>query len=445
MVQVTVESMMRPAMQRSLAILILAVAAAPAAAQSAVPVACSASSQSSSHLRILERWIDDVWGRGRTDLVEELVRPVYVRHELDSTRTVTAAAYAAEISAVRRALPGVRFDIHDCAAIGDRLWVRWTMTGVSAATGATVRRMGMQAYRIEAGKLAETWMLMPPTDATWPENATSGATLPAVPTVRTDRPSGPAEQPSNVVLADAHTFVIRDPETQVPYRIYLALPHGYTEGSKRYRTLYVLDADATFALATQAYRLLRVDPAMPDLLLVGIGYDLEGAARRSRRNQDLTPTRLVSDTATGQGAAFLRSLANVIVPAVDSLYRTDRSDRAIFGHSLGALFALYALFERPELFQRYVVSSPSLWWDDAVVLRYERRFAERARNLPGSIFMAVGSEEPADMRAWFQPFADSLASRRYPDLRFTAVVLPNETHLSAPATAFTRGLRTIYR
>lgn len=253
------------------------------------------------------------------------------------------------------------------------------------------------------------------------------------------------EYPSSVMLADAHTFVIRDPDTQVPYRIYVAFPQGYADGSKRYRALFVLDAEATFALTTQAYRLLRVDGTMPDLLLIGIGYDLDGAARRSRRNQDLTPTRLASDTATGQSAAFLSSLANVIIPAVDSLYRTDRSDRSIFGHSLGALFALYTLFERPDLFRRYIVSSPSLWWDEAVVLRLEQRFAERERNLPKSVFMSVGSEEAADMRAWFQPFADSLASRQYPDLRLTAVVLPDETHLSAPATAFTRGLRTIYR
>lgn len=157
---------------RSLVILILAVATAftGAAAQSPDSFACSATSESSEHLGVFRRWIDEVWWRGDIDLVAELVRPVYVRHELDSTRTITATAYAAEVSAVRRALPGVRFNVHDCAAIGDRLWVRWTMVGVSAATGAGVRRMGMQVYRFEGGQLAETWILMPPTDAIWPES-----------------------------------------------------------------------------------------------------------------------------------------------------------------------------------------------------------------------------------------------------------------------------------
>lgn len=163
-------------MQRSLILLVLClcVATAAAPAQSANTIVCSGSAEGPEQLRTFERWVDDVWGRGRIELVAELVRPVYIRHELDSTRTVTAAAYAAEISAVRRALPGVQFEIHDCGLIGDRLWVRWTMTGTSAATGGAVRRMGMQAYRFDSGQLAETWMLMPPTDAVWPENRTIG-------------------------------------------------------------------------------------------------------------------------------------------------------------------------------------------------------------------------------------------------------------------------------
>ena len=254
-----------------------------------------------------------------------------------------------------------------------------------------------------------------------------------------------ADALANVVLSDAHTFVLRDPETQIPYRLYVALPPGYANDSSRYPVLYMLDADAGFALATQAYRLLRVDSTMPDLLLVGIGYDLSGAARRSQRNRHLTPTRIESDSATGESAAFLKSLVEMIIPAIDSRYRTDPGDRSIFGHSLGGLFVLYALLERPEVFHRYIASSPSLWWDNGVLLRIESQFARHERSLPKRIFMSVGAEEAADMHERFRPFADSLMSRRYRGLELTAVVLPDETHLSAFATAFGRGVRTIYR
>ena len=250
---------------------------------------------------------------------------------------------------------------------------------------------------------------------------------------------------ADVVLSDSHTFVVSNSITGVGYRIYVAFPPGYHSSSKRYPALYMLDGDGGFALGTQAYRLLRVDSTMPDLLLVGIGYDLTGASRRSQRGHDLTPTRVASDTATGGSGAFLHFLVETIIPTVESHYRTDPSDRGLFGHSLGGLFALHTLFARPDVFRRYIVSSPSLWWDDAVILKAESRFAREQRRLPKSIYMSVGSEEPFDMLERFQPFADSIQSRGYSGLTFTAAVLPNETHLSAFATAFTRGLRTVYK
>lgn len=254
-----------------------------------------------------------------------------------------------------------------------------------------------------------------------------------------------ADSRADVVLSDSHTFVLSDPKTQVRYRLYVALPREYANSSRHYPVLYMLDADAGFAMATQAYRILRVDSTMPDLLLVGIGYDLSGSARRSQRNRDLTPTRSQSDPSTGESAAFLESFAQTIIPAIDSLYRTDPTDRSLFGHSLGGLFVLYTLIERPDVFRRYIASSPSLWWDNGVLLRLESHFARNKRSLPKTVFMSVGAEEPADMHERFQPFADSLRSRRYQGLSMTAIVLPDETHLSAFVTGFVRGVRVVYR
>jgi uncharacterized protein len=111
---------------------------------------------------------------------------------------------------------------------------------------------------------------------------------------------------NDIVLPDAHSFLLRDEKTQVNYRIYVALPQGYTPGAKRYPTLYMLDADGTFALATQAYRLLRVDPETPDLVLVGIGYEVAGKERRAQRGRDLTLTRPKAQVRRRRGGGISR-------------------------------------------------------------------------------------------------------------------------------------------
>ena len=118
---------------------------------------------------LFAQWIEDVWHHGRLELVPQVIGPQYVRHEGDRTRTVTPAEYAEEIAATRQVLPDVRFLIHDCAAVGDRLWTRWTMVGTSTQSGQVVRRMAAQVYRIEDGRLVETWAIMLPGDGTWPE------------------------------------------------------------------------------------------------------------------------------------------------------------------------------------------------------------------------------------------------------------------------------------
>jgi predicted alpha/beta superfamily hydrolase len=255
----------------------------------------------------------------------------------------------------------------------------------------------------------------------------------------------PSAQPADVVLANAHSFVLRDPKNQVGYRIYVACPQGYETGSKSYPVVYFLDADNAFALAAQAYRLLRVEGTTPDLVLVGIGYDLTGSARRIRRERDLTPTRLSTNPESGDAGAFLSFLADTVVPAVDARYRTLPTDRALFGHSLGGIFTLYALFERPDVFRRYIASSPSLWWDDAVILKRERQFSRDRMTSVRSVFMSVGSEEPADMHEFFKPFADAMTVRASTGLTFDSAVLSGETHLTSVSAGFLRGLRAVYR
>lgn len=246
------------------------------------------------------------------------------------------------------------------------------------------------------------------------------------------------------MLPDAHSFVLRATGGGPAYRIYVALPPSYDSTTDRYPVLYLLDAEAGFALLTQTYRLLRVDTTTPELLLVGIGYDAPAAERKAQRLLDLTPTRGGDNPTTGGSAEFFDFVAERLVPYVDATYRTLPRDRAIHGHSLSGLFALYALLNRPELFQRYLVSSPSLWWDDATMLRFESRFAESRPSPEGAVFLSVGAREADDMLEHFQPFADSLRSRGYAGLSIDAEVLAGEDHLSVFGHAFTRGLRSVY-
>ena len=235
------------------------------------------------------------------------------------------------------------------------------------------------------------------------------------------------------------------------FGISVALPRGYTSSDADYPVLYMTDADMWFAAATQIIRFMQVREELPQMLLVGIGYGAEDTREwRTRRRRDLTPSHVPDEAGRPSGGAadFLRFIREELMPFVNENYRTS-SDNALAGGSLGGLFALYTLFHAPDAFQRYIISSPSIGWDDRVTLDYEAEYAATHSDLPATIFMSVGGLEETPggesrMITNMRQLADSLLSRCYPNLRLETVVFEGETHVSVIPAATSRGLRVIY-
>jgi hypothetical protein len=117
---------------------------------------------------LFDRW-ERVWHEGQYDLIAGCLAPVYIRHDESGTRRVTPEEYAAEVAAGRRERPNTRFVVYDHEIVGDRAWFRFTLTWADASSGETRTRAGMQVYRIEEGKLVETWLTLLKVGSAWPD------------------------------------------------------------------------------------------------------------------------------------------------------------------------------------------------------------------------------------------------------------------------------------
>ena len=117
---------------------------------------------------LFDRW-ELVWHEEQYDLVPGCVAPVYIRHEEAGTRQVTPEAYAAELAANRQARPNLRVVVYDHSFEGNRAWFRFTLTWTDKDSGEARTQAGMQSYRIEGGKLAETWAMLYQPGSTWPD------------------------------------------------------------------------------------------------------------------------------------------------------------------------------------------------------------------------------------------------------------------------------------
>jgi hypothetical protein len=115
---------------------------------------------------LFDRW-ERVWHEGQYDLIPSCVGSHYIRHDENGDRTVTRDAYAAELAAIRKERPGIRVVVYDHSFTDDRAWFRFSFKWPDPKTGEPRSRGGMQSYRIEVGKLAETWIALQPLGSAW--------------------------------------------------------------------------------------------------------------------------------------------------------------------------------------------------------------------------------------------------------------------------------------
>ncbi|HEX3050012.1 MAG TPA: alpha/beta hydrolase-fold protein [Aggregatilineaceae bacterium] len=238
------------------------------------------------------------------------------------------------------------------------------------------------------------------------------------------------------------------------YHLFVSLPLHYTHTNQRYPVLYLLDGNLTTPLIVSIVELLRRDQAIPELIVVGIGYpEPTYAETQIHRARDYTPTPITPGfemfghpyQETGGGERFLQFIERELLPTIDATYRTDPTDRALAGWSLGGLFALYAMLQRPTLFQRILAISPSLMWGNRVLFQIESEYAAAHTELPLRLF--VGRESEPGYESYVEEtrgLVETLKQRQYAGLDVNFHLFEDENHLSVVPLAYTRGLRLIY-
>lgn len=241
------------------------------------------------------------------------------------------------------------------------------------------------------------------------------------------------------------------------YRIFVSLPEG-APPAEGFPVLYVLDGNAMFAGFAEARRIQEgAAPEIGKTIVVGVGYPTE-QLYDSRRLYDFTPKilhppppgqRALAGLRSGGRDQFLSFLVDKLRPEMARRYKINLERQALFGHSLGGLFALHALYTRPGAFHAIVAASPSLWWNDQAMLEQERDFAARLAQgkVPrvSRLMMVAGEREEVILNTWD---TEALAKRIEPlsayGLRTRFKVYQGESHMTVPSRAVTDTLRFVF-
>jgi hypothetical protein len=222
--------------------------------------------------------------------------------------------------------------------------------------------------------------------------------------------------------------------------------------------MYVLDGDGAFLSASHAALAQALSGQIRPGLIVGVGYGTDDPQEILRRRTfDLTPSASrnpAESRKTGGGEAFLRVLQEELIPFIAARYSVDASRQAVFGHSLAGLLVLHAFLRAPEQFASWIVSSPSICWNDRAVEKLEEGLAARlkAAAAPPRVLVLSAADEqyrgddPA-RRAADNRMVDNASDvaerlrRVSPSLVVERTVFPDEGHISVVPAALSRAVR----
>ena len=241
----------------------------------------------------------------------------------------------------------------------------------------------------------------------------------------------------------------------VNYPVEIALPSSYNSSNKSYPVVYMLDAYSSFGIMVEMQRLLEYDGKLPEMIIIGISSKGGSKEFIYNRSRDYTPTKIdplslpenirVLTPASGGAEKFLSFINEELIPFVESKFRCQKNDRTFIGHSYGGLFGFYVLFNHPEIFNRYVMISPVLLWDNELILQQENEFFKNHKSLNAIVYTTVGSLEGDFMLKPWERLVESIKVHQYDGLIFKNRVALDESHYTIIPYIVTHGLTSVFK
>ena len=257
---------------------------------------------------------------------------------------------------------------------------------------------------------------------------------------------------SNVRIRNSVINELKSTYTKDTYDVYISYPPNYKEAKKKYPVLVALDAEVNFGAVSYMVQRLIKDKLIPELFVVGIAYqgETDEDTYYSLRCRDYTPTVDKAFEATyknyrsGSGGAenFVKFLSLELFPYLTNNFPIQKEDNAIYGHSFGGLFGAHVLINHTDLFDNYLLLSPSLWWDHRKTLK-DVKLSSPLTSSGLKLYVGTGALED-NMVDDHLEMVNILKRFNTENIMIKSEILDHETHRTIFGRGFTNGLRFLY-
>lgn len=192
------------------------------------------------------------------------------------------------------------------------------------------------------------------------------------------------------------------------YEVEVVVPSTTSGPQTRYPVVYCMDWFILGDYLKALPQLMSLGHLTEPYILVGI---VQGATTEDwavMRTRDFTPAHPTDEYSrsnmyppalemAGGAANFAGFLKDELIPYIESRYPCDSSRRCFVGYSLGSLLGVYLMTSNPQLFQYFLLGSPSLWFNDYYLSDELDKVPADSLAMLKRLYVSVGEEESWEM------------------------------------------------
>lgn len=204
-----------------------------------------------------------------------------------------------------------------------------------------------------------------------------------------------------------------DEELDRKFVVHVALPKGSENADKALPALLLTDAVWRFNDIASLLSEMEEGRAQPQILIsVGQDYSICNSDNEER-----------SAIFCEGKEKFLDFLTDNLMPYLGEKYKIDYGRSTLFGHSLGGVFAHYALFKSDSYsnqpFGAYIIGSPAFWspysrnMGDYTDLLSDYGYFDRNKKIGKKVYITAGNQEDEDYAEYFEDGDSTTESVRH--------------------------------
>ncbi|WP_078404999.1 alpha/beta hydrolase [Elizabethkingia ursingii] len=144
----------------------------------------------------------------------------------------------------------------------------------------------------------------------------------------------------------------------------------------------------------------------------------------------------------GGSEKYISFLKNELQPYIEKKYKAN-NNRTIIGESLAGLISTEILLKEPEMFNQYIIISPSMWWGGEKLLKEADSLLKSRLKTTKDVYIGAPNKEE-DVRMYNEAEALYKILKSNKNITVSFDYMPDELHSTAIHQGVYNGFKKLY-